>query len=211
MYKVFFNDRTIYLVDEMPDFKGDEDAFICTFLQKDDLGPQLNNYLRQDMKADLYVYSPVAKDAFGVFRSCFRNIPAAGGLVKNRRNEYLIIFRRGKWDLPKGKAEKKETSEETALREVQEECNLDGITLESYLTTTYHIYHLDEQAVLKQTDWYMMGYSGTKEPVPAKSEDIERTVWMTPSQVTGITGNIFPSIIEVLRTAPGIKYPPLPS
>ena len=187
-------------MDGMPDFKGSEKAYVCTFQQKDDLESQLRNYLTPEMNADLYIYSPVVKDIFGVFRSCFWKIPAAGGLVRNQKNEYLIIFRRGKWDLPKGKAEKKETSEETALREVQEEVNLDGITLEKFLTSTYHIYYLDGKAVLKQTDWYLMAYSGTKEPAPATKEDIEQTVWMTPSEVKGITGNIFPSIIEVFRT-----------
>ena len=35
-------------------------------------------------------------------------IKAAGGVVENENNEILFIFRNGKWDLPKGKVEKKE-------------------------------------------------------------------------------------------------------
>ena len=187
-------------MDKMPDITGMEKAYVCTFLKKDDLEPQLRNYLSPDKEGDLYIYAQGAKNSFDIFRSCFRNIPAAGGLVKNQRDEYLVIFRRGKWDLPKGKAEKKEASEETALREVMEECNLEDLSLEKFLTSTYHIYFLDGRAVLKQTDWYLMEYSGTKEPSPETGEDIEKTVWMTPSQVNEITGNIFPSILDVFRT-----------
>jgi len=198
MYKVFFNDRTIYLMDEMPDISGRENAYICTFLQKDDLEPQLRNYLQPGREGDLYVYSAEQSNSFDIFRSCFKNIPAAGGLVKNQQDEYLIIFRRGRWDLPKGKAEGKETPEETALREVKEECNLEELSLVEHLTTTYHIYHLDERAVLKQTEWYLMQYSGTLEPTPAIKEDIVKTVWMNPSQIKEITGNTFPSILDVI-------------
>ena len=200
MYKVFFNDRAIYLLDKMPDITGNEKANVCTFLQKDDLEPQLRNFLIPDKEGDLYIYSAGTKDPFDIFRSCFKNIPAAGGLVKNRRDEYLVIFRRGKWDLPKGKAEKKESSEETALREVKEECSLKNLSLEKFLTTTYHIYHLDGRAVLKQTDWYLMEYSGTKEPVPETREDIEKTVWMNPSRLKEIADNTFPSILDVFST-----------
>jgi len=201
MYKVFFNDRTIYIMDEMPDITGKEKAYICTFLRKEDLEPQLRNYLAPDKEGDLYIYSAGAKDPFDIFRSCFKNIPAAGGLVMNPGNEYLVIFRRGKWDLPKGKAEKKESSEETALREVEEECSLHDLTLEKFLTTTYHIYFLDDRAVLKQTDWYLMEYSGTKEPVPETKEDIEKTVWITADQVKEIRGNTYRSILDVFKSA----------
>ena len=51
-------------------------------------------------------------------------IIAAGGLVTNENNELLMIFRRGKWDLPKGKLDKGETIEECAIREVEEETGI---------------------------------------------------------------------------------------
>ncbi len=200
MYKVFFNYRTIYLMDKMPDIAGTEKAYVCTFLQKEDLEPQLRNYLIPDKEGDLYIFSAGTKDPFDIFRSCFKNISAAGGLVKNLRNEYLVIFRRGKWDLPKGKAEKSESSEETALREVEEECSLKDLSIEKFLTTTYHIYYQDGRAVLKQTDWYLMEYPGTKEPVPETREDIEKTIWMKPARVKEITGNTYLSILDVFST-----------
>jgi 8-oxo-dGTP pyrophosphatase MutT (NUDIX family) len=51
-------------------------------------------------------------------------IKAGGGIVVNEQNEVLLIYRRGKWDLPKGKLDDGETIEECALREVKEETGL---------------------------------------------------------------------------------------
>ena len=53
---------------------------------------------------------------------------AGGGKVYNPKNEILFIFRNGKWDLPKGKAEAKETINLTALREVEEETGITGLS-----------------------------------------------------------------------------------
>ena len=40
-----------------------------------------------------------------IFKSSFKYIIAAGGVVYNSNDEILVIFRNGKWDLPKGKLE----------------------------------------------------------------------------------------------------------
>lgn len=56
-------------------------------------------------------------------------ILAAGGLVKNTEDQWLLIFRLGKWDLPKGKLENGETPEAAALREVEEECGIKNCQL----------------------------------------------------------------------------------
>ena len=60
-------------------------------------------------------------------------IEAAGGLVFNEKNELLMIFRRGFWDLPKGKVDEGETLEQCAVREVQEETGLQNIMLGDFL------------------------------------------------------------------------------
>jgi 8-oxo-dGTP pyrophosphatase MutT (NUDIX family) len=201
MYKVFFNSRVIYLIEKMPDVEGKEKDYFCTFLKRDDLLPQLNTYLKREEKGDLYIFRDSLKKAFDIFSSCFTVIHAAGGLVVNDRDEYLVIFRRGKWDLPKGKAEKQETPEATALREVREECDLEELSLVRFLTTTHHIYFLGEKTILKRTDWYLMHYSGSKEPRPEIKEDIEKALWFHPDRLDEISGNAFPSILEVIRAA----------
>ena len=41
----------------------------------------------------------------------------------------LMIFRRGKWDLPKGKLDKGETFERCAVREIEEETGFRNLKL----------------------------------------------------------------------------------
>ena len=69
-------------------------------------------------------------------------IIAAGGLVTNPQGQILWIFRRGFWDLPKGKVEKMESIEEAALREVEEECGIKQLVLDKLIDKTYHIYKI---------------------------------------------------------------------
>ena len=80
-------------------------------------------------------------------------ITAAGGLVLNPNTEILMIFRRGHWDLPKGKLDEGETIVSCAVREVQEETGLSDIHVDQFLLMTKHTYfdtYLFEE-VIKET------------------------------------------------------------
>jgi 8-oxo-dGTP pyrophosphatase MutT (NUDIX family) len=80
--------------------------------------------------------------------------PAAGGFVK-KDNNYLMIRRLGKWDLPKGKIEKGEDAEEAAIREVEEECGVKAKSL-GFLCDTHHMYTRKGRLFIKKTSWYLM-------------------------------------------------------
>ena len=67
--------------------------------------------------------------AFNEFCKQFRLIEAAGGLIENANDEYLVIDRRGYIDLPKGKKEAGETNEQNAIREVGEETGLTNVSI----------------------------------------------------------------------------------
>ena len=90
------------------------------------------------------------------FCSKFIMIEAAGGLVFNKDGHILMIFRNGKWDLPKGKLEIGESVEECAKREVEEECGIYGLDIIEKLLDTYHTYKLKGNKILKKTYWYKM-------------------------------------------------------
>ena len=92
-------------------------------------------------------------------------VTAAGGLVLNPQKEILFIYRNGIWDLPKGMIEKGETLETTALREVVEECGIENLSIDQFLTTTYHYFYRNEKC-LKKTHWFLMhsNFEGVLQP-----------------------------------------------
>src|SRR5690606_24950553 len=94
------------------------------------------------------------KATFKKIKDTVRVIHAAGGLVKNANSDYLFIKRLGKWDLPKGKVEEGERMREAAVREVAEECSIEIDSLGKKIESTYHVYILRGEFILKKTNWY---------------------------------------------------------
>ncbi|MBR0073360.1 MAG: NUDIX domain-containing protein [Bacteroidales bacterium] len=107
---------------------------------------------------------------------------AAGGVVSNSHDERLMIFRNGRWDLPKGHVEKGETIVWAAMREVEEETGAKNLAADSCIAKTYHIYCMDGRWILKQTAWYdMITFSTVL--TPQTEEGIEKAVWVTREQM----------------------------
>ncbi|MCF0166627.1 MAG: NUDIX domain-containing protein [Bacteroidales bacterium] len=131
------------------------------------------------------------------FCSDYRNINAGGGLISNDRGEYLMIFRLGRWDLPKGKQEQGESIEQTALREVQEECGVPAPEIGALRTVTHHYYERDGYRIIKHTYWFNMHLSGEEELVPQREEDITALKWVGPEMLPEVLANTYPSILEV--------------
>ncbi len=199
MYKVFFNSRIIYLVDNQPDYEKTTSENIQTFRDISDLKPLIMKWLKSENEEALYLWHQETGRLMEYFSSCFHVIYASGGLVKNNKGEDLIIFRRGVWDLPKGKAEPGESLEQTALREVGEECNIKDLKIKRFLTDTYHIYFINETPVLKKTRWYELKYQGSDPPRPQEKEEITKTVWLPFSKLSSISGNTFQNVMEVIK------------
>ena len=128
----------------------------------------------------------------------FTIIQAAGGLVENEKGEWLIIFRRGKWDLPKGKMDEGETPEETAIREVMEETGLQDVILSNHILDTYHIYTEYGKQILKETFWYKMKVSGEQSITPQTEEDIEQVKWIKASEWNLYENESYAAIREVM-------------
>lgn len=122
-------------------------------------------------------YTQLAAD----FESLYKIIEAAGGVVYNESGEILTMYRRGSWDLPKGKIDPGETKEIAAIREVQEETGLKIVQLGDFLCETYHTYkNRKGKRVLKRTYWYNMTTKET-EVTPQYEEDIEELLWIKPT------------------------------
>lgn len=128
---------------------------------------------------------------------------AAGGLVLNSNKELLLIFRRGKWDLPKGKMEETETIEDCAIREVKEETGLQQLEIKQFIGTTTHDYFDNwlKQDVTKISHWYLMETHSTSLLVPQKNEDIEEAKWVKTSELGKYIEETYPNIIQILKEA----------
>jgi 8-oxo-dGTP pyrophosphatase MutT (NUDIX family) len=130
-------------------------------------------------------------------RARFKIVKAAGGLIR-KKEKFLMIYRMKKWDLPKGKREKNEKSRETAVREVEEECNI-NVKIGRKICTTWHTYTMNRSAMLKKTRWYLMDSVDDTKMKPAVEEDIEELRWMNRKEVYHALEHSYRSISYVFE------------
>lgn len=127
-------------------------------------------------------------------KNAVRVINAAGGLVKNANSDYLFIKRLGKWDLPKGKVEEGERMREAAVREVAEECSIEIDFLGKKIESTYHVYVLKGEFILKKTNWYKMKVNSVPNLIPQAEENISDAKWFSAKDLHIIRENTYPMI-----------------
>ena len=179
MYKVFVNEKKLTLSKHPDDFEkklrfeGFATLEIAVDLLENTSCPEMN------------VYGDNIEEIWEDFTHMFKVVEAAGGVVRNSKEEVLFIRRLGKWDLPKGKIEKDEAVEQAALREVAEETGLEEMILEEFLNNTFHIYReRNGEKILKTTFWFNMLYLGNEEPKPQTEEGISEVSWKNKDQIT---------------------------
>ena len=134
------------------------------------------------------------------FKKDYTMIEAAGGAVVNDENQILLIFRKGKWDLPKGKLEVNEPIELCADREVKEETGLIEIELRRKLITTYHTYTEKGKSILKETHWFLFDAPGKQDVEPQTEEEIFKVEWVSKDELKDYD-NTYQLIRDVLRSA----------
>jgi 8-oxo-dGTP pyrophosphatase MutT (NUDIX family) len=147
--------------------------------------------------AGVFYHADIDK-LFREFRKHFLPITAGGGVVRNDRDEILMIFRKGKWDLPKGKLDKGEKIEDCALREVEEETGVKNTRIETPLTITYHVYDEFGKHILKETHWFNMKSPGVQPLVPQEEEQITGLEWANKARITEMLKNSYPLIKDLL-------------
>ncbi len=138
-------------------------------------------------------------------KSLYKVVKAAGGIV-SKENRILLIYRRGVWDLPKGKLDEGETSKVGAVREVQEETGA-VVALGEKICTTYHTYTLNGSRILKRTKWYHMALVDDSRLAPQAEENIEKVAFMEPKQAEIALAGSFSSIRHVVAQALLVKQP----
>jgi 8-oxo-dGTP pyrophosphatase MutT (NUDIX family) len=200
--KIYFDDKPLYLCDNvdanLQPYVHHDDAVFIDELNLHTIKSMIHEMQDPSVHAGVFFHKNLKelKDAF--FKK-FTLIKAAGGFVLNENKEVLMMFRRGKWDLPKGKMDKKETFEDCAIRETEEETGLKKIKLNSPLITTYHTYHEGSKYVLKETRWFTMKVSGEQKLLPQAAEQITKLEWVRKNDLKKYLQNSFPSVNDVLE------------
>lgn len=131
----------------------------------------------------------------------YEPIEAAGGVVSNPDGGVLMIYRRGKWDLPKGKRDDGENIEECAIREVVEETGIPELKLGDKICETYHVYAQGSVELLKTTHWYNMKAKKAYELHPQKEENILEARWVAEKKLGTYVHQSYDAIKEILLEA----------
>jgi len=195
MYKVFIDHRPVLFISKeklSTKYRAiywDESNLTFKEIKKQLEGIDIDNPLQV-----------VCEDVKSAYKTCFtdfKKITAAGGIVESEKG-YLLIKRKGMWDLPKGKKDKGEAIEATAIREIEEECGITAPTINQFICKTIHSYRYKNNPMLKKTHWFHMNYVGEEELVPQADEGITKVGWKSLEKMLSIRGKTFGSINEVL-------------
>ena len=203
--KIYFNDKPLFLCDKMTEeittYAHHDDAVLIDEFSPHAVNAMIHEMRQEKIHAGIFIHPDVEELKKAVWKK-FIIIQAGGGLVDNGKGEYLFMFRRGKWDLPKGKLDPGETIEECAVREVREETGLQQVKLGEALLTTYHTYDESGHHILKESHWFRMSASDIGSMKPQLEEQITELKWVEPGPaIDELLKNTFPSIVDVLKTA----------
>lgn len=191
MYKVFVNEKKLLLSKQAENLEKMLDYENVTSLEI------ALDLLENTSVKELNVFGENIDEIWAEFQKLFRIIEAAGGIVNDADGNILFIKRLGKWDLPKGKMEKGESREESAVREIEEETGLKDVELVRFINTTYHIYiERNGDKVLKCTHWFEMNFKGEDTSKPQIEEGITEVAWKNTSQ---IEEEVFPSTFKNIK------------
>lgn len=129
-------------------------------------------------------------------------VVAAGGVLYRELDQDLpevaLIYRKGVWDLPKGKQEEGESIISCAQREVAEELGIDLPVVVELLTPTWHTYKESGKSFLKTTYWYAMKPSAEISGfIPQAAEKIEDAEWVSLTEAKKRVG--FDNLRKVLQ------------
>ncbi|WP_422105709.1 NUDIX hydrolase [Winogradskyella sp.] len=173
MYTVYVGDKPIVLTTKVEK----ETRFKSFLLKSVNIGKVIKMLNTTDLEAVHLIHHNPDK-LLKHFLKLLPNVVAGGGKVYNAKNEVLFIYRNSKWDLPKGKVELKESIEETAIREVEEETGVKGLKITRPLSTTYHIFKRNGNHKIKVTYWFEMKTDFDGKLYPQEKEGITQVKWL---------------------------------
>jgi 8-oxo-dGTP pyrophosphatase MutT (NUDIX family) len=198
MIKIILNNKRIFLAEDhrsMIDQFRLTNAFIIFDLTREKTSDLIDTLLISEIE-DAIIVGDIDKN-LEIIKSSLKVIQAGGGVVFNNRNELLFIYRRKRWDLPKGKLDRGETIERCAKREVTEETGIRNLEIVRHLCNTYHLY-LEDKMILKETYWYLM-FTEDYRLTPQYEEGIKKSIWVHKNNIRFQLRNTYPSIVDIFE------------
>jgi 8-oxo-dGTP pyrophosphatase MutT (NUDIX family) len=189
MYTIFVGSKPIILTTEIKK----ETNFKSFLLKTVNIGKVIKLLNTTSLK-EVHLVHHNPKTLLKHFLKLLPVVYAGGGKVFNSAGEVLFIYRNDKWDLPKGKTEKNESIEETAMREVEEETGVNGLSVTKELPTTYHIFKRNGTHKIKVTYWFEMKTSFKGELFPQENEGITKVKWLDKDDAEKALENSYANI-----------------
>mgnify|MGYP002514264220 CR=1 FL=1 len=210
MRKVFFEKRCIIICSPDDPALSDPNAIQFRLGENIDIHTLIDMVETSDSLQRTCIPTDDIEATYRKICSEFIEVNAGGGLVSNRRGDFLLINRNGLWDLPKGHQDPGEPIDTTALREVQEETGIDNLELRDLICITDHCYRRNEKWHLKHTWWYSMKCTCECDLVPQTEEGITEVRWVAKTDLAEFLQQTYPTIVEVFR-AMGLSEKYLPT
>lgn len=210
-YKIFINKKHVYIVNSPAQLDNINDIsqyILLNYVKYNDIQVIIDQFvLNEENTNNIIIFDKNVEKLKNLFFDYFNVVEAAGGIVLNPKNEILLIYRRGSWDLPKGKIDDGESIENAALREIEEETGVKNLKIvkpimlkESEGNITYHYYENDRIKCIKLTHWFVAKSSVEQSLVPQTEEDIEQVIWVDKKDLPTYYANMYGSIKDVLNS-----------
>lgn len=205
--KIYFNNKFIRFTNSIPQTSQNQSIRFYTSLNEKTTGELIdellseNNSLQGKNNGEIVTLPSNFEQVLDFLKNKFYLIEAAGGLIQQEK-KFLFIFRLGKWDLPKGKIDKGESTEQAAIRECEEECAIHNLSIEQPLEPTYHLYKYKNSFAIKRTYWYHMSTTYTGKLKPQTEENIEEVKWFDKDDIKkNVFTNSYLTILDVVSEA----------
>ncbi len=202
--KIYFGNKPLIIAEKITeDLKTYVDGPTTMILNTNNKSQlQLLIKKMEDISIDAGIVLGNVNEVLEQIKNEFTLVPASGGIVYNG-DKILFIYRRGKWDLPKGKLDEGEDIVDCALREVSEETGLTKLVYQEFLCTSYHTYREGQKHILKESHWHLLTGDDAESLTPQTDEDIEKCEWVPVNNLAPYLENAPTSIIDVVEA--GLK------
>lgn len=196
--KIYYQSNFLLIANEANQPSGNQIIVNCNNNAESIVLEKTREFLQQTDRFDLILLSNDVDSTFRLIKNLFHYIEAAGGLIEHNK-QFVLIYRLGKWDLPKGKIGPGENPVQAAIRECEEECKVRDLQIIRELPPSFHIYPYKDKLALKKTYWFAMNLTVMQTLIPQTEEYIEKSEWMNTEQIIKtVLPNTYPAISDVL-------------